>query len=1765
MPGVSNAQSVLSKALGKCGDKAAKALIKNEALRTSLERIVGSALSEGSEGYVQEILDPILRNIFLKEDNEVKLFTPEAAYAGLLGSMSGGMFELPGAIRAGVEVKNGNAPHSISLEDFTNNDSPIWNNVDYNDKESQSRITKELHDRMVQNNEVVDVPETERVNEAHPDLTHLKKKERNVILRDKIKQLKTDLKTMLEGLGETPVEFNVNNNLIEARLYGTGIREVLKKLTKDKSNMLYQSKEIFKNSKYLYSTQDYDGNEGIYRWNYFYTPVKIGDDIVGVRIAVRDMKKAAESQLYNWDIKKEAPVEGTQGGLNLARELSHKEASSGSAEPNTSISNNTENINSLGAETVKRDMSNAYEQTNFREQIKRMMLGKMSPTEIIKVGTTPEILQRYGAKSHNITLKQSTVRKFVYPVGYMGGKHNLGFYFLDSIPEQLNNPVAILKSKTQADSLVVITEFLDTENNPVQIALHLDKQGNLGIANEMASAYGKRGFENFIELNRKEGNVLYENQEKGLDEFPGIGLQLPKLEAESTDPINSIDLKSDTVNREYIPENEKVIPKNEENIIDQPEATDDLTTTEEETAPPAEEEVQESAERAAMRRRALETVNRNSPDAQRIYREIMSNYGYGKVIQNMDAAAKKLGTKITYYAEDGRAEGYAEDGSIYLNVKNLRSTQEGVWRLFKHELSHTLQGATKAYGKLFSSKAGQELFNKFLKDNGYTNITELENEIRSRYSKNGKNLTEEELNYELMARFIEGSDILNSEESIRKLTEASPNLAQRIIEWFKDMRTRFKGTDYDKQLAQAERLYLKAVKEAKRNGAYSGGQETGRSYLFARNTDERAADTAERAERRGATEEDIWNTLGLKRDSRGNWIREIDDSGAEFDAKGLTKDRLSDVFKHDELYREYPEAENIRFEFADLKGKNALYDFKNKKIILDNRYKNGNNAEATSKIIHELQHYLQSTENRSAGGSRDMAYNYLMNRAYERYSTTEEFTRLKSYRQRVKYLENKIKEAYGSNNLERILFNEYRAIEGEEEARAAADRQDMNIYERADNYPKYGNKGIDWTLKENAKEMDTSKNYAKRLNPDIAKRIRDGIIKNKRGRLYDEGDVYESVGLSALQHGNEMGLSDVERAETDSNLLRRRELDNIQTAGETSGGRTQTLQNEHTTEVSAQDTGHQRGKLNRGNINNNEEQVGNDLFFNGENTEASRYSTEELLKDTSKALEARKQAESDYKAYEKAANKAKLTPKDRVFLDLLYKGTITEEDIPANSRSKIESVYPTYKACRDARQAIADSNKAAEVDGRSNKPHNKVKDTKKNITTRKSDWPATDVEWRIPGRKSPIAYSSKAASDLIGVLADEHPEATIKEIRALINYNNEAQRVLDRYISAGYGGVTASEYFSYDRHKVAKANDNSEKEASGDDGGLQTGGVRGGVRAGELGEVYDGEGIPVTKALGQESSGILDGVSAEHVPGDEGGRGADAGAEEAGRAAGGLRGRAGTERSGAGRGIGAGMGEGTRLPAGAGQPEDGRGRVGGDAGQGNEIPVPDGQLPAGGDNELRPVQDEAGVQSLGEADAGVVPDAGGGAAGIGAGGLPDNAEGRGVRAVPGRAGGRGDDGGLTPEEEGGNGQINTGGKSSTEGDGAGLPRGTGKRHTSGNDISDLQQVQQNDSEKHNLQSISERDSEGDINEEEGLQAVQQEIEQKTALAVPARNYRFPEGGLKLPSGEKSRYKANIAAIKLLKAIQAEGRQATPEEQSALALYVGWGSPLLPFT
>lgn len=194
--------------------------------------------------------------------------------------------------------------------------------VEYGDTDTQKQMTQALHDQMVADGEVVQIESREDVAEHYPDLRGVKKQERNALLKEKIGELKRQLRAFLQTLRPNTYEFDVDGRTLEARIYSTAIDEVTVRLTEPKSNMLYQSEEIFNNARYLYSTPDYDGNPDVYRWNYFYTPVQIGDEVVGVRIAVRDRVRGNESQIYHWGIKSDRPLaahgSGNQSGPTLS-------------------------------------------------------------------------------------------------------------------------------------------------------------------------------------------------------------------------------------------------------------------------------------------------------------------------------------------------------------------------------------------------------------------------------------------------------------------------------------------------------------------------------------------------------------------------------------------------------------------------------------------------------------------------------------------------------------------------------------------------------------------------------------------------------------------------------------------------------------------------------------------------------------------------------------------------------------------------------------------------------------------------------------------------------------------------------------------------------------------------------------------------------------------------------------------------------------------------------------------------------------------------------------------------------------------------------------------------------------------------------------------------------------------------------------------------------------------------------------------------------
>ena len=64
-------------------------------------------------------------------------------------------------------------------------------------------------------------------------------------------------------------------------------------------------------------------------------------------------------------------------------------------------------------------------------------------------------------------------------------------------------------------------------------------------------------------------------------------------------------------------------------------------------------------------------------------------------------------------------------------------------------------------------------------------------------------------------------------------------------------------------------------------------------------------------------------------------------------------------------------------------------------------------------------------------------------------------------------------------------------------------------------------------------------------------------------------------------------------------------------------------------------------------------------------------------------------------------------------------------------------------------------------------------------------------------------------------------------------------------------------------------------------------------------------------------------------------------------------------------------------------------------------------------------------------------------------------------------------------------------------------------------------------------------------------------EHKRQIKANAQNFRITDDNLGV-GGAKAKFRANMAAINLLKELEFEGAQATPEQQEILSRYVGWG-------
>lgn len=304
---------------------------------------------------------------------------------------------------------------------------------------------------------------------------------------------------------------------------------------------------------------------------------------------------------------------------------------------------------------------------------------------------------------------------------------------------------------------------------------------------------------------------------------------------------NSIDTAQPT------PETTQPAPEAVENTVDAVqndveipvEVTEENTAAETEPIAEVEEEVIESKPITDAVKRTVKAVNPNAENSQQIYRQIMTNNGFGELVNKIDDVAGKLGIELRYYADNTNSEGYYENGVVGLNINNLRNTEDGIWKVFKHELTHFIEG-TEGYGELSRNYGLSQMFTDYYNKGNYSFTDREGNELtgyaafkeilKERYAKNGVNLTPEQIQQEAFAKFIEDSELFTNEESIRRLAVENPNLIQKIYRWIKDTIAKIRATPETKRLMELEKIYERALGQAARGEFKYNKKNTDRKF-----------------------------------------------------------------------------------------------------------------------------------------------------------------------------------------------------------------------------------------------------------------------------------------------------------------------------------------------------------------------------------------------------------------------------------------------------------------------------------------------------------------------------------------------------------------------------------------------------------------------------------------------------------------------------------------------------------------------------------------------------------------------------------------------------------------------------------------------------------------------------------------------------------------------------------------------------------------------
>lgn len=224
----------------------------------------------------------------------------------------------------------------------------------------------------------------------------------------------------------------------------------------------------------------------------------------------------------------------------------------------------SEQVKDIDNKAPTSDPDIRFSDRSFSEQIDDVLDGADTTSTHLKVMDTPSILQEAGLP--NLPILMTT--KHLKSITASSGKKKVNYHGLDvdivkKLPKYISEPVMIADSLTRDDSIVVITEAVDSKKRPVLAAILLDGAGRIDSkhinANIMTSAYGKDNFNSFLKRIADNDALVYWNKKKSQALSVSLGLQLPNA-------ITS--LNSDTIIRKAKAFDKKKIGSQQKNLSD---------------------------------------------------------------------------------------------------------------------------------------------------------------------------------------------------------------------------------------------------------------------------------------------------------------------------------------------------------------------------------------------------------------------------------------------------------------------------------------------------------------------------------------------------------------------------------------------------------------------------------------------------------------------------------------------------------------------------------------------------------------------------------------------------------------------------------------------------------------------------------------------------------------------------------------------------------------------------------------------------------------------------------------------------------------------------------------------------------------------------------------------------------------------------------------------------------------------------------------------